>query len=96
MYSNNVNINVSDNTFTNNTADANIVELTISHHGSGGGLILDCSDFDTCDITIDNNQFINNTASNDGGGMCWFDVAPKELLTRNVWTNNTAIYGSNY
>jgi len=77
IYTNNVNVNVTENTFTNNIANSSYIYADLNseaHLGNGGALILDCTDMTTCDLTIHRNIFINNTASKNGGAMSWIDV----------------------
>lgn len=81
LYSLSSNTYVDGCTFQNNMAT------------NGAGIYFDCSDATSCDYTIQNSKFINNTALNDGASF-QFDIFPP-TLSNNTFNNNTAPYGPN-
>ena len=58
---------------------------------NGGGIYFDCTFDNPCNISIDNVEFINNSASESGGGVYYNLNRP--TLNNLMFTNNSADYG---
>jgi hypothetical protein len=90
IYTNNVNINITENTFDRNTAFDNYTNdetIAQTSKGNAGACLLDCKDITNCNLTLANNVFVGN----NGGAIQWKDKMPYGLKTNN-FTNNTAKY----
>jgi hypothetical protein len=74
-----VGFNMTDSTFRDNRGN------------SGGAIRLVCST-SSCQTSITNSSFFDNTAVMNGGGFFWLSKPP--LLTNLTFANNSALYGS--
>ncbi|MEN3039756.1 MAG: hypothetical protein ABDI07_11535, partial [Candidatus Kryptonium sp.] len=88
------NINLTNNTFSNNRANYNNSANNEYEGGSGGGV---CAYSESGDITLTNNTFSNNSANQYGGGAdvyLWNDTATGNIYN-NIFWQNTANAGGN-
>ncbi|CDW85403.1 UNKNOWN [Stylonychia lemnae] len=85
IYSLNVDINVNNTIFDNNTA----------LEQDAGALYLECEDaiYDLCTYSIQNSVFQKNTASVNGGAMKFTYFKPN-ITNNNTFTDNKAQYGN--
>ena len=81
LYLEDTHININNASFNNNVAE------------SGGAIFMGCTDYDSCSSYIEHSQFINNTATQQGGAIQYNFRRPG--LNNINFDNNQAMYGQN-
>lgn len=94
IYSDSLYMNLTNNTFFNNSASAQKdLSTSMLAEGQGGAVYCMCSSIGYCAFHFANNTFSENSAGVSGGGLYWTDSYP--LMTGNIFTDNKAKYGQN-
>ncbi|CAG9324291.1 unnamed protein product [Blepharisma stoltei] len=92
IYSNNANLNIFFTNFKQNRAiSGQDLKNRKIDSGIGGGINMNCFDAKKCEFNINSNNFIENFAEYDGGGISWDNQIPS--LFNNKYQNNIAQYG---
>ena len=82
IYIRNSNGSIAGNTFARNTAT------------KGGSIAFSCGMEYMSEVSLDRNTFVNNVAQE--GGAIHYDLFRPAIGTTNIFTNNTAEYGTEY
>ncbi|CAG9320353.1 unnamed protein product [Blepharisma stoltei] len=90
IYSNNINININDCQFLNNSA-SDLGANSQCAEGEGGALYLTSTS--QVSISIKNSGFFENAACLSGGAMKWYFSQP--IISNLSFSNNSALYGNN-
>jgi len=93
VFTESVNLNIYGCVFVNNTVRPEYYDsVEMLKRGIGGAIFAVNTYLVVILSSITNNTFINNSASNMGGVLYWFDTYP--TFTNNILEGNSAPYGS--